>query len=251
MGAAVSNQVAKQIIASSQSIANQYIQGCTGTGNQTFGVDISKGCVANIGTIDVTNNQIVSITCAQNNTTTSSMKADIQAQINQQALAAAQSIGWPSASIASSIAQTSEGIAQTITSIYTQTCLGAANQTNNIKCTDPGSKLTIGVIDVNNTQAIYANCIQENITTSGVTDQMAQIIGQQTDAQESDTLATVVILFLVIGGIFLLFFVNMGGGTIGWILILIFVLIIVALIVYAIFAFSRKLYPFNKGSSLS
>jgi hypothetical protein len=251
MGAAISNNVAKQIISSSQSIATSYTQTCSGSGSQVFGLDTSNGCVTQTGDINITNTQVINVACMTNDTTKSSMRADIQAQILQQSLAAAQSIGGPSLSFARLVTDFAEDASQQITTLYTETCIGTANQSVGIACTDPNSKLTVGAINVSNTQNVYVNCVTNNSTINNLTSRLAGIIKTETSAQEADSLvafAVVGLVFLAIIGIGFLYTAN---GPIGWIIIAIIAVIVVVMITYAALAFSKKLYPFNQQTNVN
>lgn len=251
MGAAIAKNVSKQIINNSTTIANTYIQKCTGTGDQLFGLTISNGCVANIGKIDIANTQVLNVICVQNSTTTSSMKSEIAAQIAQQALAAAQSIGGPSASFAESIAIFAANASETITNLYTQTCLGNANQNQNIKCTDPSSQLTVGAIDISNQQTEFTNCTANSTTINTLVNGLSDIISQQTNASEANSFTGFIVIFLVVLGIIGFSFIYTLNGHVGWIIIAIIAIIVVVIIVYATLAFSQKLYPFNQKTNLN
>ena len=251
MGAAISKNVAKQIIDTSTSIANSYVQNCSGTGSQVFGLDVSSGCTANIGSINISNQQVINVKCVQNTTTQNSMKADIQAQITQQALAAAQSIGGPSLSYAENISNFSAKAASDITNVYTQTCMAQASQTQGIVCGGTGSSLTVGAINISGQQTQYTDCTANNSTINDLTTELASIINSQTSAKEADTLGTFVVVGLIILGILGLGFIYAANGPIGWAIIAVIAVIIVVLIVYATLAFTKKLYPFNQSTTIN
>lgn len=251
MGAAIARNVAKQIISTSNNIATTYVQNCTGSGSQTFGVDISSGCQSKIGDINITNQQVINVKCVSNDTTISSMKADIQAQITQQATAAAQSIGGPSVSFSDSIATFSVEAANTITTLYTQTCIGQANESAGITCSGTGSTSSIGAINVTNTQNVYTDCVSTNNTNNSLTDALTTIIYNQTNAKEANTLGGFVGIGLIFLGVLGIGFVYTTNGPMGWIIVAAIAVIIVAVIVYAAVAFSQKLYPFNQQTSVN
>lgn len=249
MGAAISKNVAKQIITTSTGIANSYVQQASAQGSEAFGLTIGSGCTSNIGTINITNKQVINVQALQNTTTQNSMRAAIQAQITQQAVAAAQSLGGPSASFAENISDFAVSASNTIKDVYTQTCLGNAEQSQNIICGGTGASNTIGAIDISNTQNAYTDCTANNATINNLVDTLASIINDQTSAKEADTLGTFVVVGIIFLGIIGLGFVYAANGPIGWVIIAIIAVIVVVLIVYATLAFSRKLYPFSQGSS--
>ena len=251
MGAAIARNVAKQIISTSNSIATTYIQNCTGSGSQTFGVNISSGCQSKIGDINITNEQVINVKCASNDTTISSMKSDIQAQIAQQATAAAQSIGGPSLSFSDAISKFSVKAANAITTLYTQTCIGNANESEGITCSGTGSTSSIGAINVTNTQNVYTDCVSTNNTNNSLVDSLTTIMYLQTNAQEANTLGGFVGIALIFLGILGIGFVYTANGPIGWIIIAVIAVIIVAVIVYATVAFTQKLYPFNQRTNIN
>lgn len=251
MGGAFSKNVAKQIIQSSNNIATKYIQNCSGTGSQTFGVDISKGCTSSIGTIDITNEQVINVTCAQNSTTISSMKSDIQAQIVQQATAAAQSIGGPEGTFSESIATFSATAANTITTLYTQTCIGKANQSQAITCSGSGTQSTIGAINISDTQNVYSNCVAINNTNNELITTLTNIIREKTNAKEINTLGGFVGIILIFLGALGIGFIYTVNGPLGWIIVAVIAVIIVAIIIYAAVAFTQKLYPFNQKTTVN
>jgi len=251
MGGAVAKNISKQIINNSLSIANTYVQNCTGTGDQLFGLTISNGCVANVGTINIENTQVVNVKCVQNTTTKSSMQSDIQAQIAQQALAAAQSIGGPSVSFAESIANFAQSTSETIKNKYTEECLDTANQSQKITCTDPNSKLTVGAIDIKNEQSAYNTCTANNTTIDAIVDSLATIISQQTNASEVNSFSGFVIIILGVLGIVAYGFIKTLNGPIGWIVIAIVAIIVISIIIYATLALTEKLYPFNQKTNLN
>lgn len=250
MGAAISNNVAKQITTSSTSIATSYTSKCTTTGHQLFDLKILSGCQANGNTVNITNEQVLGVACIQNATTQASMTSDIQAQIAQQALAAAQSIGGPSLSIASSISEEATRSAQEIVTLYTQTCVANENQETKVTCSD-GSQFNGNVINISNDQSTYNSCVSNASTIADIQNRIAGLINQQTSAQEANTLVSIVVIGLIVLAFFGIFFVYSINGPIGWLIVGILFLLIIALIVYAIFAFMDKLYPFNQGTNVS
>lgn len=250
MGAAISNNVASQIVSTSLNIANTYAQTCTGTGSQVFGLNVSQGCKTQTGDINITNTQVLNVKCMQNTTTINSMKADIKAQITQQAIAAAQSIGGPSVTFAQDITNFANEASETITNLYTQTCTGGGTQSAEITCTDPNSQLTVGAINVSNTQNVYVDCTNDSKTINELKSTLASTIYNQTSAKEADSLAAFAIIGLIFLAIIGIGFLYTANGPVGWLIIGIIAIVVVVMIVYAALAFTKKLYPFNQQTNV-
>lgn len=250
MGAAISNNVANQIIQNSNAIANKYIQSCSSQANSSFNLDILRGCKSNIGTVDISTSQVIDVTCAQNTTTRDSMRSDIKAQIIQQATAAVQSLGGPALAVASNLTDVATTAASTITDSYTQSCLGTATASNNILCSDPDSGLNIGLLKVEDTQTARNTCVATNITTNGLVASLSTVISTTTNASEADTLIIFVIIGLVVLAFVGIFFLYTLNGPIGWVIVGIFVLIVIGIVIYATLAFTDKLYPFNTKTAV-
>ena len=251
MGAAISNSVASQITTNSLTIANKYVANCTSTGSQLFELNVLNGCVANNNTVNISDVQVLNVACIQNATTQASMLSDIQAQIAQQTLAAAQSIGGPSLTIANTISDQATNAANSIVSAYTQKCVTDENQVTTITCTGQGSQFSGNVINVNNTQNAYNACVANQSSIDTITSGIANTINTQTSAKEANTLGGFVAIALIVLVIFAIFFIYTIGGSFGWIIVVIIVLICISFIVYAVYAFTDRLYPFNRGTSSS
>jgi hypothetical protein len=250
MGAAISNSVASQITTNSLTIANKYVSNCTSTGSQLFDLNVLNGCVANNNTVNISDVQVLNVACIQNATTKASMTSDIQAQIAQQTLAAAQSIGGPSLTIANTISNQATNAANSIVSAYTQKCVTDENQVTTITCSGQGSQFSGNVINVNNTQNAYNSCVANQSSSDTITSGIANAIKTQTSAKEANTLGGFVAIALIVLVIFGIFFIY-SVQSFGWIIVIIIVLICISFIIYAVYAFTDKLYPFNQGSSSS
>lgn len=251
MGAAISSNVSNQIIDTSIGIGNTYAQNCTSKGTQKFNLSIANGCKSNIGQININDQQYVDISCIQNTTTKNSMQADIQSQILQQITAAAQSIGLPSLTLASDVENFAQKTALDISNLYTQSCVQTLNQSQQITCTDPGSELTVGLINIQDAQNSYSNCVANNTTINDAKLTLKNFFDTQTNAKEADTAATFVIIGLIVLTFVGIFFLYTLNGPLGWVVVGIFLLIVIAIIVYATVAFTDKLYPFNQKTSVS
>jgi len=251
MGTAISTNVANQITQNSLTIANKYVANCTSTGDQLFDLQILNGCVANNNTINIANTQVLNTSCIQNATTKASMSSDIQAQIAQQALAAAQSIGGPSIQIATAISNQATSSANSIVAAYTQSCVSSESQTTKIICSDPGSSFSGNLININNTQSSYNSCVANQSSIDKIKTDIANLIKSSTSAKEVDTFGGIlgaIVLGLVIFGIAFIYFTE---SSFGWIIVIIIALVCIGLIIYAVFAFTDKLYPFNRGTASS
>ncbi len=248
MGAAISTNISNQIINSSTQIADTYVQTCTSTFSDTFNLSASN-CTQNIGTINLDQTQTVNVACLQNDTTQASMQADIKAQILQQTIAAAQSIGLPSLTSAQSYEDFAQTTSQQISQAYTQSCVNQLSAAQNITC-QAGANQTIKVINIESGQSAYTNCTQNDGSVNQAKQTLSAKLFQDTSAKEADTAVTFVIVGLIILTFVGIFFLYSLDGPIGWVVVGIFLLIVLAVIVYATVAFSDKLFPFNQKTAV-
>lgn len=248
MGAAISNNVSNQIIDTSVQIANSYVDKCAATFSQTFNLSASM-CTQNIDKIVLDQSQIVNVACIQNTTTQSSMKSDIKAQILQQTIAAAQSLGLPSLTDAQSAEDFAEKTSEDISTAVTQQCTSELNQAQNISCS-AGANQKIGVIDIKGSQTTFSNCVSNSSNISQAKLDLANYISNTTNATEANSAVTFVIVALIILTFVGIFFLYTLDGPIGWVIVGIFLLIVLGIIVYATVAFTDKLYPFNQRTSV-
>jgi len=248
MGAAVSSNVTKQIIETSYGIANNYVNDCKTTTSATYNFLASNGCTQNLQNINLQNGSTINVSCLQNNSTQNSMKNMIRDQIVAQATAAAQSIGGPSLSFSSNVQDIAQKISEQISTDYTQKCTAGNNTTVNIVCSDPSTNQTINGLTINNTENTFNNCTSNNTTVNQQSGRLSDLIRTQTNASEVNTLGSFVAIFLIIIAIIGFFFVKTLNGPIGWIVVIIVAAIVIGLIIYAIFAFERGLYPFTRNA---
>lgn len=248
MGAAISNQVANQVINSSYSIANSYIDKCKSTTLNDFTLEAEKGCVKqSTGPIDLTNNTSINVSCVQNSSTRSSMQTQISTQILDQATAAAQSIGGPSLSFADQIQNFSQNASTSIMNNYTQDCLSSVDNNVTIKCAS-GATQTIGAIDVSSNTNEFTSCIAKNRTDSDLVGTLSTIIQNSTNASEADTFGVVIVVILIFLAIGAIFFIYTLNGPTGWLIVIIVLSVVIGLSIYSAFAFNSGLFPFNGGS---
>lgn len=244
MGTAISHQVSNQIINNSYSIATNAIQKCKASASSQFKAEAGGNCHQNITTVNLTNGTEIEASCVQNVTTNASMQAQITAQVISQVNAAAASLGGPSVSIADSLNDFAQYTAETISNQFTSVCTGLSQNTASFGCGDSATQ-NIGTINVDNTTSEYLSCANSATVSDNLKNILSDKISSTTAAKETDTLTTIVVIVLIFLGIFGFIFVRTLNGPIGWVVVIIVVALIIGLIVYAIFAFSRGLYPFN------
>jgi len=245
MGAAISNNVASQIISQSYKIATAAVTTCQSSSRNNFTIGATGSCTVEGNTIDFTQGNTISATCLQNLNVQNSIKSQINAQIIAQSNAAAQSLGGPSLSYAQAVQDVAEDASTTISNAFTVNCISGNTNTANITCGDNAS-ISNNVINVNQTNSTYATCTNDAATITRLAQSLSSAIQSTTTATEADTLSGVIVIlfvFLAIGAIFFLYTLN---GPTGWIVVGIVALIIIALLVYAAFAFTDGLYPFKK-----
>lgn len=248
MGAAISNNVSKDIVNTSYSIATSYVQTCQSANKATFNIVANPNCKAqNLGQLDIVNKSSMNANCLQNSTTENTMQSMIQDQIVAQATAAAQSIGGPSLSFASSLQERAENIAQSIRTLYTQHCVTNNTSDVNITC-GSGATQTFTGISIDNEISTYNTCTADNATKNQFISKLSNLIHNETNAKEADTLGGFVIVILIVLAIIAFFFVKTLNGPIGWVIVIIVIAVIIGLAVYAAFAFRNGWYPFKRDS---
>ena len=245
MGAAISTQVSKQILTNSYAIANTVVQNCVSGIQQDVTLIAKDNCKQNLGTVNINAGNTINVQCVQNTTVQNSLKAQIQAQVTQQANAAAQSLGGPSLSFAKSLTETSEDIATSITNLFTQNCVANIDQSYTIQCQDSAQQ-TIQTLNIETGNSVYSTCVNDSTIQNRLQTAMESTIKQTTSAQEADTLAVVIIIVLIFLAIGAIFFIQTLNGPMGWLIVIIVVIVIIGLLVYAAFAFADGLYPFSK-----
>lgn len=244
MGASVAKQTSQQIINNSYTIANNAVQSCKQSTLNQFDATAGGTCKQTFGPINITNGTVIEANCVQNVTVKNSMKAQITAQIISQVNAAAQSFGGPSASIADSLNTFAQDTAETISSQFTQNCTGFTDNSSQFSCSGSASQ-TFQAINVTNTTNGYFACANDATIQNGLVSKLTDKISTTTSAKEADSLTTVVVVVLIFLGIFAFIWVRTLNGPIGWVVVILVVALIIGLIVYAIYAYANKLYPFN------
>lgn len=245
MGVAVSRQVSNNILNNSYAIANNYTQTCINSTANTFNLIADQGCTQTVQNVTITDQTTFNVKCLQNNTTKSTLKNTIQTQITNQAIAAAQSLGLPSASVVDQIQGFAETAASTIENSYTQECIGLTSNDINFECSGTGTAQNIGNITIANTTTTYTDCIQKARTDANLDSTLTGIISNTASAKEANTLISFIIIVLIFLGIFAVIFVRTLNGPIGWIIVIVVVIVILSLLVYAGIAFQEKRYPYN------
>ena len=146
MGAAISNNVASQIIQQSYNIATTAVTTCQSTSANNFTIGATGGCTVAGNTIDFTQGNIISATCLQNLNVQNSIESQINAQIIAMSNAAAQSLGGPSLSYAQSVQKVAESASSKISQKFTVGCITGNTNTATITCAD-GASVSNNVIN--------------------------------------------------------------------------------------------------------
>jgi len=247
MGASIATQTAKQIINNSIAIGTNASQTCQSTTVNNFNVTATDKCVQDLSGLSEDNKISIDTRCIQNTTVQNNLQAQLQTQIMNDSLAAAQSLGGPSLNVSTQIQQFAQKTSIDIKNLFTQSCVTAHSSDVTIACSG-NAQQTIKGINVSNQISDYQNCTTNNSVITQAVVTLSNILQNTNAAKESDTLIDIVIIIVVIIGIFGVFFVQSLNGPIGWVVVIIIAAVIIGLIIYAIYAFEAGLYPFNSKS---
>jgi hypothetical protein len=246
MGAAISNQVANQVIQTSYKISNAVIQNCSTVSNNNFTLGLTGGCQFNGDTFDVTQQNTINTSCVQNSTVKNTMQSQITAQITSQVNAAAQSLGGPSVTLANNIQNFAQQTSEQITNRFTQSCVN--NSTNNATINCANSSLNHTAFKFTQGNSSYDACANDADIQNQFVASLSTLIQNNTSATEADTLTGVIIIIFVFLAIGAIFFIRTLNGPMGWLIVGIVALVIIGLLVYAAFAYVDGLYPFKKST---
>lgn len=206
--------------------------------------------VVNCNTIRITNvtleqNVELDVECVQEALAENDLQTTISNQFAQNAQAINQALNLNVASTsAQSIVNLMQQLSETITNIYSQTCLPPSNQSQmiNAQCTtSTGSIAEIDQVNLRQVQNLTANCVQQNSTVNRLKTEIENIIKQESSAvvQPIFTIGGIIIVLVLVLLILLVFF---GGSAQN---IIIIVIIIAAIIgIYLLIAWSLGLWPF-------
>lgn len=243
MGVSVSTNTSKQLTQSAIDVANTYKGACTGSIAAQTGITTNGQCQGIVAKdIDIESVSSLSVACMQSSTTSTSMKSAITSKVTQQALAAAQSLGLPSASVATSIQNAVTQLAEQVTTAYTSTCTAQVAAATGITCS--AGTITADYIKITGTATNYNSCVQDQTSTVVAEQQFKQIFDLSSTAQEENSLNASVAVILIVLGAVAIFFVNSSSSIVGWIVVLIIFLIVVGIIFYAFLAQMNGWYPF-------
>ena len=243
MGVSVSSNVANQLNSLANEVAASFAQSCEGSIAQTTGLNLNN-CPVNATEIDLNNTSNINITCLQSDTLKTSMQNAISDAVAQQAAAVTQSLGAPSAAVASSVTNASIGLANAVVTKFTQTCVNNISNSAVINCTN--SPLNVKYIKINNQSTEYQSCVSNNTQESAAVNRLTEAIQQTSTAKEENSFNAIISAILIVIAIFAIFVINTASSSFGWIIIIGVILLVIGLVLYAFFAQRDGLYPFPK-----
>ncbi len=247
MGASIATSVAKNATKSGISIANNFSQSCKTSLKQNQVVDLSKCKGATIGTIKLNENAVVNTKCLQSSSTQSQMKSSILSRLTQETNAVTQSLGLPSVGVASSIANATANLSESITNAYTQDCISSLPQNQSFTCSN-SANIKVGSIILGENATSLTQCTAKNQAVINAQAALSSALGQTTAAKEANSFSTVIVFFLIFLGIFAYGFMQFSKSeTAKWIIILIFTLVVLLIIAYSFNAYEKRLWPFQKS----
>ena len=242
MGVSVSTNSAEQVNAVANDVAVTFSNTCKSSISQQTGLNLVDCNLTIQDGIDLNQVANVSVTCLQNSSFQSTMTDAISDAVSQKANSITQSLGGLSVSDANTVSSLSNLLAQSVVQKYTQTCVNGISSDNIINC--KGSNITAGYIKTQNTVNDYNTCTQQDHGEAAIVSRMQDIINQTATATEENSFNALIGAGLLVIAVIAIFFVNSVSGNIGWIVVFIFFLLVIALVLYAFFAQRNGWYPF-------
>jgi hypothetical protein len=200
------------------SVVNDAVQNCTQQVNQTISQDISVSN-ANIGQLNLTNDQIASLkaSCLQSNTSVEQLKQDMSSAASQVAKAVGQQFQL-SGSKANVVANLYTNVGESIVNKFVQDCSTQTNQQiqQNITIGAPGGRTEIGVVNLANDQVSidFINCSARGSTTTALSQQIVDTIQQEAEAKIESFFGPIIIaIAIILGIIILILFVPLAFGS--------------------------------------
>lgn len=253
MGAAISNNIANQMVNDSINIANTYTRNCSSQISSYQGISVT-GCTAVIKNVNFSNSQFVDSSCISSASTQTNMQSNISQQLSQQASAIVQQFGL-SAAVSNDISNVVTNLAQNITNVYTTKCVPQIQNNQGITCSD--SNLTVDFVTFNGTQQSASACTTNDSTVNDAISKIASLVSQSAVAEQQNffagALGGVVFLIIIISIVLKKKAENnrMQGETSVWFYIVPVVIVLfgIAILVYCSMAQSKGWYPFLSNSS--
>lgn len=242
MGVSVSSNSAQQLNAVANEVAATFSNTCKSSIKQQTGLNLVDCNLTFRDGIDLNQASTVSVTCLQNDSFKSTMTDSISDAVSQKANSITQSLGGVGVGVANDISSLSNELAQSVVQKFTQTCVTGIDSSNIINC--QGSSITAGYLKTQNTVNAYNTCTQDDSGQAAIISKLQDRIQQTAVAQEENSFNAIIGAVLLVIGVIAIFFVNSVSSSVGWIVVFIVFLLIVALVLYAFFAQRNGWYPF-------
>lgn len=246
MGVSISKNTVNSLVSDTQTILNNYSNICSVTGASANAQFHANGCTFKDSPVTVFANQNVSQNCISNNNIRSSIRANIQQQMQQTATAITQSFGFPSVSDAEDFINSSILLGNTIVDTFYNECLAqTANSNATFVCTN--TTFDNSSVQIESFQQITQTCIQNNNTVNNIQADLVQKLSQTSLAKQENAFAgvflvvIVIILIIAYGGISLA-----QSPIVQWGIVLIVLFSVLGSAFYTLTAKTNNNYPYNR-----
>lgn len=244
MGASIARAASDSMEQVAVNVTNEFFTTCSNNISTSSAFKLGEGCKTGNINISVENKTTISQKCLTQSTVKNSLNQAMRSQLQQQAQALSQNLGFPAVSYTNSLVEVSQKIADNITNNIATRCLTNSNDTTKFNCT--GAQTGDIVFTVKNSADIVNSCVTNSDAYNSLKSDMEQILRNSSTAKEADALGNLLI-FLGLFGIGVLFFIYEDiNSPIGYLIIFVIIAILVGSCVYSYSAAGMNLYPYQR-----
>lgn len=245
MGVAIARNAVNSLVSESATVMNVFSQTCSVVAKNTEDITFGQTCrVGGNVNITVPTGPTVSQSCIQTGDVNTSIKSVMRTRLQQKAQAMVQTLGI-GVTASENFLNTTNELADEITNHFTQTCFinVSSNFVFNCEGTIGGNVTIIANDNGNFTQ----QCQTSYSVTTSLQNRLVSSIMQQSSATVGADAILVIIIF--VGLIFMMivyFSLQELTGPVGYLIIFLVLGSSIAGVLYAFFAPTNKLYPYNR-----
>lgn len=246
MGVSISRNTVNSMVNDTQTILNNYSNICSVTGASADAQISTNGCTITNSKLIVKANQYVSQNCISNNNIKSSIRANIQQQMQQTATAITQSFGFPSVADAEDFINSSILLGNSIVDTFYNECLAqTANSSATFTCNN--STFNNSTVEVESFEQITQTCIQNNNVVNNIQADLVQKLSQTSLAKQENTFAGVFLVLIAIILVISYAGISLASSpVVQWGIVLIVLFSVIAGAVYSLTAKANNNYPYNR-----